>query len=172
MIFLENILTKQKPDPPVPLTERQKAMLICEPFLDEVEGCVLTAYHGKADRPGVWTIGTGFTTWKGAPVREGLVITQTENDTELAIALAARADVVDRYAPPGATAHQRAALYSFAWNEGTHAFQISAIAARWRGGEIEAAAEHFAEWVYAAGRRVQGLVNRRAKERALFLTKD
>lgn len=146
------------------------ARAIAVPFLEAREGVVLRSYHGAADRPGVWTVGTGFTQWNGKPVGPNLVITQAQNDAEVDRLLGVVERIVDAMAPPLATDEQRAALYSFAWNEGTHAFATSALALRWQRGDVIGAANCFYAWCYANGQVVPGLVKRRALEKALFLT--
>lgn len=62
------------------------------------------------------------------------------------------------------------ACVSLAFNIGTGAFAKSTVAKRLIAGDHDGAAEAILMWNKAGGRIVQGLVNRREKERALFLS--
>lgn len=68
------------------------------------------------------------------------------------------------------TENQRAALVSFVFNVGAGAFQRSTLLRKLNAGDYEGAAREFDRWTNSGGQRVQGLVNRRAQERALFET--
>ena len=61
------------------------------------------------------------------------------------------------------------ALVSLAYNIGSTAFKNSTLVKRLNEGNYKAAANQFNVWVNAGGKRMQGLVNRRAAERTLFL---
>jgi lysozyme len=63
--------------------------------------------------------------------------------------------------------YQTAAAVSFAYNAGTTAWCTSGMARDFRQGRDHAACAGLSKWVYAGGRRVEGLVRRRAAERAL-----
>ena len=62
------------------------------------------------------------------------------------------------------------ALVSLAYNIGTNAFSKSTLVKKLNANDNRAAADQFDVWVNAGGKRMQGLVNRRAKEKALFLS--
>ena len=63
--------------------------------------------------------------------------------------------------------YQLAASVSIAYNIGVSAFCKSTMAKQFRLGNDAAACKAFDLWVVAGGKRVQGLVNRRADERKL-----
>lgn len=63
-----------------------------------------------------------------------------------------------------------AAFLSFSYNVGSAGFCRSTVALDLNAGRLKAACNDLSAWVYAGGRRVQGLVNRRADERALCLS--
>ena len=65
------------------------------------------------------------------------------------------------------TSYQWAAYTSLAFNIGTGAFCRSSIARRANAGDTAGACAAISLYVYAGGKRVQGLANRRAGERAL-----
>ncbi len=65
------------------------------------------------------------------------------------------------------TSYQWAAYTSLAFNIGVNAFCRSSIARKANAGDTAGACAAISLYVYAGGKRVQGLVNRRAGERAL-----
>ncbi len=60
------------------------------------------------------------------------------------------------------------ALVSFTYNVGATHFSTSTLLDRLNAGQVAAAAAEFDRWVLAKGQRLEGLVRRRAAERALF----
>lgn len=60
-----------------------------------------------------------------------------------------------------------AAAVSFAYNVGVSAYCTSTMAARVREGDLAGACAQLSRWVYAKGKKLTGLVKRRAAERAL-----
>lgn len=65
--------------------------------------------------------------------------------------------------------HQFDALVSLTYNIGVGAFQRSTLVKLLNTGNYKAASHQFDVWVKAGGKTVQGLVNRRAIEKAFFL---
>ncbi|MNN58264.1 Lysozyme RrrD [compost metagenome] len=61
------------------------------------------------------------------------------------------------------------ALVSLAYNIGASAFSQSTLVKKLNANDIRGAADQFDVWVNAGGKRMQGLVNRRSKEKQLFL---
>lgn len=66
------------------------------------------------------------------------------------------------------TQGQYDALVSFVYNVGTDAFRRSALRRKLNEGKYEEAAEEFPKWIYAKGKKLKGLINRRQNERRLF----
>ena len=62
------------------------------------------------------------------------------------------------------------ALVSFAYNLGVKNLQNSTLIKKINLGNIPGASLEFVKWVYAGGKVVKGLQNRREKERLLFLS--
>ena len=62
------------------------------------------------------------------------------------------------------------ALTSFAFNLGNGSLQASTLRKKVNREDYEGAADEFPRWVFAGGRKLNGLVKRRYAERALFLT--
>lgn len=144
-------------------------MMVSRKGLDLIkkwEGCRLTAYE---DAVGVWTIGWGTTNSDSAitntNITEGLRVSQKTADEWLEIS------VNSKYAPRveaynhiyNFNQNQFDALVSFCYNIGS-IHQLTANGTR----SIEEIASHMTEYVHAGGKVLQGLVNRRNDEVALF----
>lgn len=132
-------------------------------LIKEYEGCRLTAYQ---DSVGVWTIGVGHTNG----VKEGDKITQAQADDFLKQDLAVAEADVGRLVTVDLTQGQFDALVSFTFNLGAGNLSSSTLLARLNAGNYSAAAEQFGRWVFAGNVLQQGLVKRRAAEKALFLS--
>ncbi|WP_375669316.1 lysozyme, partial [Bartonella sp. MR168JLCBS] len=63
---------------------------------------------------------------------------------------------------------QFAALVSFCYNVGTEAFRSSKLLKKLNKGNYEAVPIELQKWTRAGGKRLQGLVNRRAAEAGLW----
>jgi lysozyme len=127
------------------------------------EGCSLVAY---ADPVGVWTIGYGRT----SGVVPGQTCTQTQAEVWLVEQLQEVANQVQNETDVVLNPNQFSALVSFAYNLGITALADSTLMFYVNQRKFDLAANEFSRWVYAGGRVLQGLVNRRAAEKALFLT--
>lgn len=66
------------------------------------------------------------------------------------------------------TQDQYDALVSFVFNIGETKFYTSTLLRKINAGDCKGAAREFDRWVYAKGKKLNGLVKRRADERALF----
>jgi len=133
------------------------------------EGCSLTPYHGKADRPEVWTIGWGCISIAGTPVGPGTpAITQARADELLAHELAGSQAAVKRQVAVALTDVQEAALISFTYNLGEGNLRSSTLRTLLNDGRPDEAAAEFGKWVMSGGQRVRGLIRRRGAERAVF----
>lgn len=117
----------------------------------------------------MWTIGIGsIRLADGSPVTADTApITQDEADALMMGELAPTAARVDAMVTVQITDGMRAALYSFAYNEGTGALHGSTILRLLNAGDTTGALSHFAEWDIAGGRVVAGLDNRRRMEVAV-----
>ena len=123
----------------------------------------LVAYR---DAVGRLTIGWGHT---GPDVHVGLVITH-ERAVELLRADTSWAEhVVNAAVNVPITQHQFDSMVDFVFNEGSGNFLKSTLLRELNAGNRAAAAAQFADWVSAGGKRLGGLVRRRAAEEAEFL---
>lgn len=135
-------------------------------FIQKWEGCRLDAYKDVA---GVWTIGYGHTSMAGPPkVVPGLRITMTEADAILARDLGRYEAGVSKAITRPATQNQFDAMVSLCYNIGEGAFARSSVVRHFNAGDMDKAAASFALFRKSGGKVVQGLVNRRAAEAALF----
>ena len=130
-------------------------------LLRRFEGLRLRAYRCPA---GVWTIGYGHS---GPDVRAGLRI-EDEEAERLLRADVARFEEGVRAIAGACTQGQFDALVSFAFNLGLGALMSSTLLRKHRAGDAEGAAAEFGRWVHGGGRRLPGLVRRRAAEAALY----
>lgn len=106
------------------------------------------------------------------PDEERRRITVAEADELLRWDLMNDAEEVEERINPGLEQNQFDALLAFTFNLGIGAFAHSTLLRYINAGDLAAAAEEFPRWVRASGRVVQGLVKRRAAERAMFLSAD
>lgn len=133
------------------------------------ESCRLKAYRCPA---GVWTIGWGRT--KG--VQPGDTCTQEQADAWLLEDLTEFAAGVKAALQRPASLHELGAMVSLAYNIGLGGFRGSTVLRKHNAGDPQAAADAFRLWNKARVSGVltvlPGLVARRAREAALYLTPD
>ena len=136
------------------------------------EGCRLEAYK---DGGGVWTIGYGHTSAAGTPkVTAGLKITQAEAEAMLIRDLEKYEGAVDNALIREVSQNQFDAMVSLCYNIGIGGFTKSSVVRHMNAGNVELAANSFLLWkkdrVDGVLVTIDGLLNRRRAERALFLT--
>ena len=133
-------------------------------LIKQWEGLKLNAYRDVA---GVLTIGHGHTSAAGIPkVREGMRISDKEAEDILKADLRKFEDRVSRLVKVPLTDNQFAVLVSFDFNTG--ALHKSTLLKKLNAGDYDAVPAELMKWVNAGGKRVQGLVNRRAAEAGLW----
>lgn len=125
------------------------------------EGCHLTPYLCPA---GVWTCGWGST---GPDVFPGRSWTQQYADRRLTLD-AARFARGALLLCPEAKGMDVPALADFAYNLGLARLQASTLRVRYNAGDVEAARAELQKWVYGGGKKLRGLVIRRAAEAELL----
>ncbi|WP_296675069.1 lysozyme [Novosphingobium sp.] len=127
------------------------------------DGC-FGAYPDPGSGGHPWTIGWGAT---GAGIVQGLVWTQQQCDERLASDLARyAAEVSAAIGTSPTSAAQFDAMVSFHYNTG--AIRRATLTKLHRAGDHAAASREFGKWVQAGGRRLPGLVRRRAAEAELY----
>lgn len=146
-------------------------------LLTEWEGVSLLPYQ---DSGGKWTIGVGHLLTQrerssgdilinGEVVSWKQGITRDQADALLQNDLKSAEDGVELAVVVPLTENQADALISFTFNVGVSAFANSTLCRYVNEEEFGLASHEFAKWCHAGGRVIQGLVNRREHERALFI---
>ena len=137
--------------------------LICE-----FEGKRLVAYD---DGVGVWTIGFGTIKYpNGVRVKKGDTCTLDQAKEYMRHDLIEFEHTVNSSVKVPLNQNQFDALVSLAYNIGSNAFKSSTLVKKLNAGDYQGAADQFNAWVNAGGKRMQGLVNRRDREKLLFLS--
>lgn len=131
-------------------------------MLKSFESCKLDAYQ---DSVGVWTIGWGQT---GPGVVEGVYWTQQECDDALNKTLEDVYKSVMQATTRSLNDDELSALMDFVYNLGINSFKQSTLRKFINMGNFEGAPTEFKKWVYAGDNKLQGLVDRRDAEAALF----
>ena len=137
--------------------------LICE-----FEGKRLVAYD---DGVGIWTIGFGTIKYpNGVRVKKGDTCTLDQAKEYMRHDLIEFEHTVNSSVKVPLNQNQFDALVSLAYNIGSNAFKSSTLVKKLNAGDYQGAADQFNAWVNAGGKRMQGLVNRRDREKLLFLS--
>lgn len=133
------------------------------PIIKQYEGLKLEAYLCPA---GIPTIGYGHT--RGVKLGQKISAAQAEvfldHDYEEA------EDAVKRLITVPLTDNQLGALTSFVFNLGEGRLLGSTLRRKLNSGDYKGAAAEFDKWVYSGGKKLNGLIARRAAERKLFET--
>lgn len=149
----------------VPIIVPKQALDIVKKF----EGLRLVPYKDAVGKP---TVGYGHYNLTPPPCDGCTVITEEiangllHNDLEHVITRLHGLISVDL------NDNQMAAIASFAFNLGVHAFANSTLLDHINNGDFNKAAEEFLKWNKAGGKVLKGLVDRRIAERELFLKND
>lgn len=143
------------------------------------EGLQLVAYQ---DQGGIWTLGYGTVIKPdGSKVQEGETCTQEQADAWLEQNVAKVAERVhDLCYPVELTENQFNAVVSFVYNVGIGNFKNSSMLQYIHNrtndadtvGVANRIADEFLRWNKINGKVSKGLVNRRAEEKALFLSEE
>ena len=139
------------------------ALAIATPTVERWEGTRFAPYR---DIVGIWTVCSGetrATMRRYTPAECEHMLRQTL-ESDFAPAVLAAVPALEH------RPYQFAAAISLSYNIGAAAFARSTVARRFNAGDWRGGCDAFLLWVYAGGRRVHGLVNRREAERKLCLT--
>ena len=140
-------------------------------LIQKWEGCAKRRADGRFEAypdPGTgadpWTIGWGST---GPDIKPGLIWTQAQCDERFLKDLGRFVRGVARAIGDAPTTQaQFDAMVSFHYNTG--AISKATLTKKHLAGDRAGAAAEFAKWVNAGGRKLTGLVKRRAEEAALY----
>lgn len=131
-------------------------------IVKKYEGLVLKAYLCPA---GIPTIGYGHT--KGVSL--GMTCTKEQADEWLENDFFMAKNDVKAVVKVPLTDNQLGALASFVFNLGVRKLIQSTLLKKLNAGDYQGAAQEFDKWVFAAGKKLNGLIARRAAEKKLFL---
>lgn len=138
------------------------AISIATAVVSFYEGYEPTAYR---DPVGIPTICYGHT----ETARLGQTLSQTECTALLQQDLGEAFEAVDRRVQVELPEPTRAALASFVYNVGEGNFARSTLLRKLNRGDVSGACHELSRWVYAGGRKLNGLVNRRTTEKEICL---
>lgn len=144
-------------------------MKISQAGLDAIkrhEGLRLNAYPDPASGGEPWSIGYGHT----RDVERGQTITEAQAEQFLREDLAWVETCIERHVVAPLTQGQYDALCSLIFNIGQAAFTKSTLMRLLNQRDYAGAAAQFERWNIAAGQVNLGLTNRRAAERAMFVS--
>lgn len=136
-------------------------------FLKDAEGLRLTAYR---DATGTPTIGYGHTSDDYFPVKMGMKITKAKAEDLFRHDVEEAESFLDRVIKVALNGNQYGALISLIFNIGVGNFRTSTLLKKLNRGDYQGAANEFGKWTKSKGKRLDGLVRRRADEKALFMT--
>lgn len=140
-------------------------------FIKQTESLSLVPYQGKADAPGVYTIGYGHKIVAGDPywpVGEIQAISADEADQLFLFDVNNAADQVRGLVQVPLGQGQFDALVSFLFNLGYGNLASSTLLKKLNAGDYVGASQEFPRWVYSNGKIQPGLVTRRVAEAATF----
>ena len=126
------------------------------------EGFSARAYQ---DPVGIWTIGYGHT---GKDVIRGLIITEAQAESLLRQDVQEAENNVQNQVKVQLTQNQFDALVSWTYNLGGTNLSQSTMLRLLNKGDYNSVPCQMMRWVYAGGKKLNGLVNRRKAEAQLF----
>lgn len=152
------------------MTLKRRIAIGCAAGALSIATAVVSYYEGYRpsaylDPVGIPTICYGHT----ATARLGQTLSRQECDTLLAGDLGSAFNAIDRRVTQELAPPTRAALASFIYNVGEGQFARSTLLRKLNAGDMEGACNELPRWVYAGGRKLNGLVKRRATEQELCL---
>ena len=137
-------------------------------LIRELEGFKAEAY---LDTGSVWTIGFGTIKYpNGARVKKGDVCTRGQAEIWLKNDCLWVDACLDKHVKVAVSQNQFDVLASFIYNIGETAFIKSTMLTLINNSNFSSAASQFDRWIYDNGKEIKGLVNRRSKEKTLFLS--
>jgi Phage-related lysozyme (muraminidase) len=147
----------------------------CMPLIKQFEGFKAAPYLDSAAIP---TIGYGTILYPNgkAVTMHDSAVSEDQAAGFLSYQMGLKSKAIAPMLKRAASLHQAAAMLSLTYNIGTAAFQTSTVLKKFNLGDLAGSADAFLMWDKATvdGQLVvvQGLLNRRQAERAIFLTAD
>jgi lysozyme len=134
-------------------------------LLKQLEGFRKDAY---LDTVGVWTIGYGTTRVDGKPVEAGLTCTEAQAQEWLSQDISWAQTAVNKLVKVPLKQGMFDALVSFVYNVGEDQFRRSTLLRLLNLKQHVEAGKQLLRWKYDNGKVVNGLINRRIKELAMY----
>jgi len=134
------------------------ALAIAVSMIKPLEGLELVPYRDVA---GVLTVCYGHT---GKDIIEGKTYTVAECEALLDRDLGEVKRQIDPLIEPDLPESTKAALYSFTYNVGIGAFSRSTLLDKLNSGDVSGACKELHRWIYAGGKKWNGLITRRQVE--------
>lgn len=135
-------------------------------LISKWEGFYPNAYR---DPVNIWTIGYGTTKWpNGQAVKQGQTIKKDEAMELLRKQAQEHANTIEQYVKVPLNQNQYDALASFQYNLGRNILRNSALLNYLNARQWDKACNEMLLYCHAGGKKLQGLVNRRKDEVALF----
>lgn len=137
-------------------------------IIGNAEGCRREPYKCPAN---VLSVGIGSTEAGGEPIEPKKRYTDDEIARRWVMDIQIAEQCVNRFANGNKLPLSVfESLTSITFNVGCVAMRNSTMFAKAKAGELDSACNQFPRWVYAGGKKLNGLVIRRGKEKALCLT--
>ncbi|MFW6028579.1 MAG: lysozyme [bacterium] len=143
---------------------RAPGMELSDAGLDHIKQWESLRTVAYQDTGGVWTIGYGHT----RTARKGMTITEAKAEKLLERDVAWAEAAVSRYVKVPLRQCQFDALVSFCFNVGATAFRKSTLVKELNKGNYDAVPTQLMRWKHDNGKVIQGLINRRVSEVALW----
>lgn len=137
---------------------------------DEVPLKYRRVYMDTLAQPNVLTVGLGITTYDVPDLKEGVVYSEDATWNMFRRYIIGYEQAVREAVKVPINQNEFDALVSFVYNVGIGAWRESTLLRKLNSNARAQAANEFERWVYAGGRKLAGLENRREAERKLFLT--
>jgi lysozyme len=151
-------------DPVSPMAKAIQKMGLWQQYLNGTAQIPPAARKAGSGAP--WTIGYGHT---GPEVYEGVRWSQDQANSQLMHDMEANVAAVKKAVTREMTREQLIALADLTHNIGAFAMKNSTLIRLFNEGKDEEAADQFRVWNKSGGHVVEGLVNRREADRAMFL---
>lgn len=142
-----------------------KASQNCINLIKHFEGYATKPYRCPA---GYWTIGYGHVISRNDVERNAAGISPDKINLLLENDLAICEKGLEKLIKVTLTQGQFDALIDFSFNLGLGSLQRSGLRSKINRGEFADAVSEFSKWVWGGGRKLSGLIKRRAAEAALF----
>ena len=141
----------------------------CVALIKKWEGFSPVAYPDPQSGGAPWTIGYGFTTFKGRKVQPGDTMTSDEADAHFLIELTPYNIWVRSVVKVPLTQGQEDALTCWVFNIGPTKAKTSTAVRRLNQGDYQGAAQAMTWWISPGTRVERGLRRRRQEEQQLFV---